>query len=173
LVDSSRTPAAVAVGGPGGRALVAAGADLLGGLGLDQGLQHQREAFADDVQVAAGAQCIQQLGQGRLVEGHRGESPWCEPWQEHTELHAMAPCLATWPGALPSKSTTTWDAYKPGGYGFHNFDDDRRQRLLLLHSGVSWQTRRTARLRRRPSPAAVSRRHLAARRSRHGRGPSG
>jgi hypothetical protein len=65
--------AAVAVGGPGGGAFVAAGADLLGGFGLNQRLEHQREGFTNHVQVAAGAQCIQQLGQGRLVEGHRGD----------------------------------------------------------------------------------------------------
>ena len=53
--------------------LIGAGADVLGGLGVDQRLEHQGEPFADDVQVAASAQCIKQLGQGRLAEGHRGE----------------------------------------------------------------------------------------------------
>jgi hypothetical protein len=61
------------MGGPGCYALVAAGADLLGSLRLDQRLQHQRQAFTNNIQVPAGAQCIQQLGQGRLVQGHRGE----------------------------------------------------------------------------------------------------
>jgi hypothetical protein len=56
-------PAAVAVGGSGGRTLVAASADLLSGLGLDERLEHQREGFPDDVQVTAGTQCIQQLRQ--------------------------------------------------------------------------------------------------------------
>jgi hypothetical protein len=36
-------------------ALIGLGADVLGGLGVDQRLQHQREAFADDIQAAAGA----------------------------------------------------------------------------------------------------------------------
>jgi hypothetical protein len=49
-------------------ALVAASTDLLGGFGLDQRLEDQGERLADDVQVTAGAQCIQQLVQGRLVE---------------------------------------------------------------------------------------------------------
>jgi hypothetical protein len=35
--------------------------------------------------------------------------------QEHTELHAMAPCLATRPGALPSNPTTPRDAYIAAG----------------------------------------------------------
>ena len=53
--------------------LIGLSADVLGGLGIDQRLQHQSEPFADDVQVTASAQCIQQLRQGRLAEGHRGE----------------------------------------------------------------------------------------------------
>jgi hypothetical protein len=65
--------AAVAVGGPGGCALVAPSTDLLGGFGLDQRLEHQRQAFTDHIKIAASAQCIQQLRQGRLIEGHRGE----------------------------------------------------------------------------------------------------
>jgi len=52
--------------------LIGPSADVLGGLGLDQRLQPQGQRLADDVQVAAGTQCIQQLGQGRLAEGHRG-----------------------------------------------------------------------------------------------------
>ena len=46
---------------------------MLDRLGIDQRLEHQGQPFADDVQVTASAQCIQQLGQGRLAEGHRGE----------------------------------------------------------------------------------------------------
>jgi fatty acid desaturase len=69
-------------------------------------LEHVRQCLTDDVLATAGAQCTKQLGQGRLIEGHRGESPWCEPWSEHTGLHAMAPRLATpLAGALSSKST--------------------------------------------------------------------
>src|SRR5512132_2339406 len=72
---SSTSPASVAVamGGALLAALIGTSADVLGGLGIDQRLEHQGEPFADEVQVTAGAQCIQQLGQGRLVEGHRGE----------------------------------------------------------------------------------------------------
>ena len=101
----------VAVGGALLGALIGPGADVLGRLGVDQRLQHQSKTLADEVEVTAGAQCIKQLGQGRLAEGHRGESPWCEPWSDHTELHAMAPRLATQAMGLPSKSTTSWDAY--------------------------------------------------------------
>src|SRR4030095_13820015 len=54
-------------------ALVPASADVLGGLGVDQGLQHQGQALADDVQVTAGTQRIHQISNGRLVQGHRGE----------------------------------------------------------------------------------------------------
>ena len=60
--------------GAGLGALIGPGADVLGGLDLDQRLQHQGEPFTDEVQVTAGAQCIQELGQGRLAEGHRADS---------------------------------------------------------------------------------------------------
>jgi hypothetical protein len=50
-------------------ALVAAGADVLGGFGVDQGLQDQPQRLADDVEVAAGAECIQQVGQGCETRG--------------------------------------------------------------------------------------------------------
>jgi hypothetical protein len=44
--------------------------------------------------------------------GPSWRAPWCEAWQEHTELHAMAPRLATQQAkSLPSNSTSTWDAY--------------------------------------------------------------
>jgi hypothetical protein len=62
------------VGGARLGPLVAGGADLLGGFRLDQRLQDQGQRLADHIQVAAGAQCIQQLVQGRLVEGHRADS---------------------------------------------------------------------------------------------------
>ena len=54
--------------------LIGLSADVLGGLGVDQGLQHQGQTLADDVQVTAGTQYIQQVGQGRLAEGHRADS---------------------------------------------------------------------------------------------------
>jgi len=47
------------------------------------------------------------------------------------------------------------------GHGLRTFDNDCRQRLLL-HRGVSWQTHRTARRRRRPSPSAAERCQVAA-----------
>jgi hypothetical protein len=46
---------------------------VLGGLGIDQCLQDQRQRLTDNIEVAAGMQCIQQVGQGRLAAGHRGE----------------------------------------------------------------------------------------------------
>jgi hypothetical protein len=45
-------------------------------------------------------------------QGPSRRTPWCEPWQEHTELHATALHLAGQQGKdLPSKSTTSWDTY--------------------------------------------------------------
>lgn len=34
-------------------------------------MQHQLQPRADKVEVATGAQCVQQLGEGRLIEDHR------------------------------------------------------------------------------------------------------
>jgi hypothetical protein len=46
--------------------LVPGGADRLGGLGLDELLEHERHRLAQDVERAAGAHRVEQLGQGRL-----------------------------------------------------------------------------------------------------------
>src|SRR4029450_6326118 len=63
---------AVAVSGALLGPLIGPSADVPGGFGVDQCLQDQSERLADDVEVPTGAQCIQQVGQGRLAEGHRG-----------------------------------------------------------------------------------------------------
>jgi hypothetical protein len=59
-------PAAVAVGRPLVGPLVPAGADRLGGLELDQLLEDELHRVAQDVLAAAGADRVEQLGQGRL-----------------------------------------------------------------------------------------------------------
>jgi hypothetical protein len=48
----------VAMGGALLAPLIGPSADVLGGLGLDQCLEHQGEPLADDVQVPASTQCI-------------------------------------------------------------------------------------------------------------------
>jgi hypothetical protein len=85
----------VAVGDPLGAALVRLGADRLGGLQLDQGLQHQLQARADQVHVAAGAQCVEQLREGMLVEGHRVS--FVRDLPGHAEDHPVAYSAATAP----------------------------------------------------------------------------
>jgi hypothetical protein len=45
---------------------------VLGRFELDQLLQHELHRVAHEVDVAARAQRVEQLGQGRLVKGHRG-----------------------------------------------------------------------------------------------------
>jgi hypothetical protein len=93
---------AVAVGG----ALVAPGADARGGFGVDQGCSTSPERLADDVEVAVGAQCIQQLRQGRLVEGHRGGLLGVHLGRDTLSFTRWpSPCYSTG-RALPSKSTT-------------------------------------------------------------------
>ena len=75
LVDSSRARVPLRWVVRAVAAFVAAGADVLGRFQLDERLQHELHRLAHEVQVAAGAQRVEQLGQGRLIEGHRGRSP--------------------------------------------------------------------------------------------------
>jgi hypothetical protein len=55
----------VAVRSCGGRT------DLLGGFGVDQGLQHQLHPAADHIETPASADRVEQLGNVRLGSGHR------------------------------------------------------------------------------------------------------
>ena len=64
--------AAVAVGGAIVVALVGSGADHLRQLQVDEGLQHELHGLAHEVEVSAGAEGVEKVGQGRLVKGHRG-----------------------------------------------------------------------------------------------------
>jgi hypothetical protein len=59
-------PAAVAVGRALVGPLVARRADDRRRLGLDELLEHERHRLAHDVDRAAGAHRVEQLGQGRL-----------------------------------------------------------------------------------------------------------
>ena len=62
---------AVALGGSGVVLLVHAGADVLGGLGIDERLEDRVEQGAHELAVIGGAHRFGQLEQGRLVQGHR------------------------------------------------------------------------------------------------------
>ncbi len=61
----------VALSGAGLGALVRAGADHRGQLGLDQRLIQRLGRRPDSIVNLGGLQCLQQLEQGRLVQGHR------------------------------------------------------------------------------------------------------
>jgi hypothetical protein len=52
-------------------ALVSGGPDRLGRLEFDELLQDKRHRLAHDIDTAAGADGVEQLGQGRLWKGHR------------------------------------------------------------------------------------------------------
>ncbi len=62
---------AVAVGHPLLGALVAAGSDPLGSFGFDQFLHHHADRLTDQIDAVTGTERIEQLGQGRLGQGHR------------------------------------------------------------------------------------------------------
>ncbi len=64
-------PGAVALGDAGVGPLVPGGADHLRGLELDQVLQRDPDRFTDQVHALPGAEHLEQLGQGRLGQGHR------------------------------------------------------------------------------------------------------
>ena len=68
--DQPRTRA-VAVGHPLLGAFVAAGADPLGRFGFNQFLHHHPDRLTDKIHAVTGAERIEQLGQGRLGQGHR------------------------------------------------------------------------------------------------------
>src|SRR6266545_1122942 len=65
------SPRAVALVDPGLGALVAGRADRLGGFGLDELLKYSADRLADQVDRFAGASYLQQIGYGRLWQGHR------------------------------------------------------------------------------------------------------
>ena len=52
-------------------ALIAPGADRLGGLGLDQLLEHQAHRAADQLRAAAGAKRLPQLCRVSIRKGHQ------------------------------------------------------------------------------------------------------
>ncbi len=57
---------AVAVSGAALGTFVAFGADHFGGFGLDQLLQYEPDGLADQIHAVTGAECVQQIGHGRL-----------------------------------------------------------------------------------------------------------
>ena len=64
-------PVPVALGHPAGSALIAGRADRVGGLGLDQLLEHQAHRVAHQLRAPAGAESLPQLLCGRIRKGHR------------------------------------------------------------------------------------------------------
>ncbi len=94
----------VALGGARLGALVAAGADVLGRLRLDQGLQHELDALADHVDVATSADRVQQLVHVRLGQRHR-----LPPKLELSRSSRRSPGGPTPVVGPPGFYTTRWD----------------------------------------------------------------
>jgi hypothetical protein len=82
---------AVAVGGAGLGALIAASADVLGRFHLDELLHHEANCVTDQIDTLTGAERIQQLGQDRLSQGHRSRSPSVRTWRYTPRITPMAP----------------------------------------------------------------------------------
>ena len=68
----------VAVSGASVGALVAAGADRLGGFSLDQRLQPGADQLGEHRSGISGLECIELGEQGRMVPGHRVVCPLLE-----------------------------------------------------------------------------------------------
>ena len=64
-------PGAVAVRNAVFGPLVRSCADRGGGLGVDEGLEHEPEHLTHHIAAISGAQHLGELEQGRLVQGHR------------------------------------------------------------------------------------------------------
>ncbi len=71
LGGQQTAPVTVALGLAGLGALVAPGADHLGGLGLDQFLDDQADRLTDEVEAVTSTEHLEQLGQDRIIKGHR------------------------------------------------------------------------------------------------------
>ena len=65
---------AVALGRAGLAALVQTGADAGGRLGVDDGLEHPAQEPAHELAAVGGAEHLEHLEQGRIVQGHRVKS---------------------------------------------------------------------------------------------------
>ena len=76
---------------PGLRPLVAGGTDPQAGLQLDHRLEHHLHRLPHEIEVAAGTERVKQLGQGRLIKGHRGDYLLREPAKVTLRITPVAP----------------------------------------------------------------------------------
>ena len=90
LVDSSRGRCPLRSVTRVSAALVRCGADPLGRLGFDQFLQHQPDRLTDQIHAVTGAERLEQLGQGRLGQGHRW-TPSCALGRSHRRSRRWPP----------------------------------------------------------------------------------
>ena len=89
--------------------LVQGGADRIGELGLDQRLIHRLRGVADTIADIGDLECVKNVEQGRLVQGHRVAPLYEFLWRDHAERHAVAhlACSGTLdgPGVTPPAGT--------------------------------------------------------------------
>ena len=95
--------------------LIALGTDERGQLGLDQLLADQADGFSDQVEPFARLEGSEQLGQDRLVKGHRCVLLWCVRTGTHRGSRRWPPY--GWTLGLTSKPTTWRDAAKVSAGG--------------------------------------------------------
>ena len=89
-------------------ALIAPGADQRGQFGLDQLLADETDRFSDQIEPFSRLEGSEQLGQDRLVKGHRCVLLWCVRTGTHRGSRRWPPY--GWTLGLTSKPTTLRDA---------------------------------------------------------------
>jgi hypothetical protein len=98
------------VGHPSTAPLVAAGSDLLGGLGLDELLERPGGELTDKIGAVSSAQRVEQLGQGRIGQSHR-----CDLLVVHLAYTPSITPVAHLMVDRPRNPTTWGDSYGQGG----------------------------------------------------------
>jgi hypothetical protein len=106
---------------------VKAGADHLGRLRVDQCLEHQLDALADHLDVAAGADHLQQLGKVIMGEGHLVVSFACP-------LVWITLRITPWPTYVVDPSVTPLDGTPTSGNMVSRGTDGRRELRVRMRS---------------------------------------
>ncbi len=102
----------VAIGHPSVAAFITGSADPFSGFELDEFLQHQTDGITDQVDAITSAERVEQLGQGRLWQGHRRDLLRCVLGGTHRRSRRR-PLPHRSHSATTPKPTTLRDAYRP------------------------------------------------------------
>lgn len=128
----------VAIGHPSVAAFITGSADPFSGFELAEFLQHQTDGITDQVDAITSAERVEQLGQGRLWQGHRRDLLRCVLGGTHRRSRRR-PLPHRSHSATTPKPTTLRDAYRRRGTTFGIAD--RHQEVSAIRSR-KWARRR-------------------------------